>query len=442
MWSRRFGNTDPVTSAEGIASVATTPSGFSYVAGAVMASVDFQRHGVVEGPGGAFIAKVDPQGDVVWVRSLHAASDIDIAAVALDQAENAWVAGAARGEFDAGGGPIAAGGNTDAFAASFDSDGNLRFATIYGSSHSDTVSDIAVHADGSVALAGSFYGTINFGGGQLTATSSGPTEPDQPDLFVAVLDEDGGHLWSRRFGDGGGQRGGGVAFDGDANVVVATRNYGTVDFGGFSHTSAEGTAIALAKLGAATGQRLWSRQFTSTNTNSAGIPRLEADANRVFLGTHSSSLDSKTIDWGAGPSSGIFHLVSFAEDGATLWARAFGSLRGISSLAPDAGGAVIISGSLEGTADFGGVELASFDGSRDAFIAKYGADDGALRWARAVGDVNQQHGSQSGNAVGVDARGFIYFGGAFGGVIDMGDGEMTASGGFSGTDAFFAKLLP
>ena len=46
---------------------------------------------------------------------------------------------------------------------------------------------------------------------------------------MAVFDVDGNHQWSRRFGDAEAQRGHGIAFTSNGDVVVSGYNNGTLD---------------------------------------------------------------------------------------------------------------------------------------------------------------------------------------------------------------------
>ncbi len=438
VWSRKFGNSDNANSSEGIAAVATDAAGFSYVGGSVAGMADFGDDGIIEGPYAGFVAKIDSAGDVVWVQELQAETALEVHGIDIDDVGNVTVAGSVRGDLDAGGGPIEGdGANWDVYMASYDTDGGLRFADIFGSyGDMETLNDVAVHADGNIALTGRFGDDINFGGDQLHATGN------SDDVFVAVFDQDGAPAWSRRYGDSSSQIGDGVSFDGDANVIVAARNYATIDFGGMPHQSDGNWAIAVAKLDATTGERIWSRQFDNTEGVWIGLPRIEADADAIYLGTYSSSANINSIDWGLGAEEAYFYLVKFDQSGDTQWSRPFASLRGVQAIEPDFGGAVVAVGDLQGTADFGGTELTSYANSYDAFIAKYDASNGDMHWARAIGDYNQQSNIQRGAGVGIDAQGSVYVGGSFYGAINFGDGQLTASNGFGGSDGYLARLEP
>ncbi|MBI4702640.1 MAG: hypothetical protein HY744_16080, partial [Deltaproteobacteria bacterium] len=100
---------------------------------------------------------------------------------------------------------------------------------------------VAVDGAGNVFLASGFDGTVDFGGGPLVSAGNW-------DVFVAKLDQDGKHLWSKHFGDAESQWAYGVAVDTAGSVLVTGEFYGTVDFGGGPLASAGNDDIFVAKL--------------------------------------------------------------------------------------------------------------------------------------------------------------------------------------------------
>jgi hypothetical protein len=85
--------------------------------------------------------------------------------------------------------------------------------------------------------------SVDFGGGPISGGRS-------DDLFVVVLEPDGTHVCSRRYGSrGGGSSGGlGLAVDSNGNAVVAGAFSGTVDFGAGPVMSTGGLDVLIAKF--------------------------------------------------------------------------------------------------------------------------------------------------------------------------------------------------
>ncbi|MBW2735199.1 MAG: hypothetical protein JRH20_22685 [Deltaproteobacteria bacterium] len=77
--------------------------------------------------------------------------------------------GSFRGTSDFGGGPITSAGNYDIFASCFTSDGVHRWQTALGGLDYDMGSSVVVDTMGHIYLTGSFQGTADLGGGDVTS---------------------------------------------------------------------------------------------------------------------------------------------------------------------------------------------------------------------------------------------------------------------------------
>jgi len=153
----------------------------------------------------------------------------------------------------------------------------------FGGTLGDFGNSVATDTSGNVLVTGAFYGTVDFGGGNLTSVFR--------NIFLAKYAPNGNHLWSKRFGDGGGEDGTGVTTDTSGNVLVTGNFDSTVDFGGGNLTSAGGSNdIFLAKFDA-NGNHLWSKCFGGTNIdNLRSVSKhrhlREYSGDRIFLGHH------------------------------------------------------------------------------------------------------------------------------------------------------------
>ena len=153
-------------------------------------------------------------------------------AIATDRYDNVFLIGDFSSTADFGGGPLtSSGGSQDVFVVKLDADGNHLWSRVFGDAAFQLGSGIVADTDGSVIITGEHTGTIDFGGGPLTNASG------QFNVFLAKLDADGAHLWSRNFGNGSVQYVRGVTTDTANNVVVTGYFFNTVDFGGGPLTS-------------------------------------------------------------------------------------------------------------------------------------------------------------------------------------------------------------
>jgi hypothetical protein len=112
-----------------------------------------------------------------------------------------------------------------------------------------------------VVVVGTFFGTVDFGTGPLTA-AGGTTDQD---VFVAKYSPTGAPLWAKRFGGTTAfEYAYGVAVDAAGDVLMTGAFYGSLSFGGTSLTSAGGYDVSLVKLAGTSGAHVWSKRFGGT----------------------------------------------------------------------------------------------------------------------------------------------------------------------------------
>jgi hypothetical protein len=296
----------------------------------------------------------------------------------------------------------------------------------FGDAGAQTSVSVATTYLRGAVITGSFASTVNFGSGALT--SAGAT-----DVFVATFDDAGAPLWSKRFGDNAAQAGRAVASDPVGNTLLTGEFAGAINFGGGPLNSAGSTDVYVAKLDVL-GNHLWSKRFGNASAQTGTAIVTDHDGNVIVAGNFAG-----VIDFGGGPltskgSTDIF-VAKLDPMGAYLWAQRFGdaSAQTITSLAVDASGNIALTGSLAGTADFGGGAIASA-GSTDVYIVKLNGLGNHL-WSKRYGDLN----AQVGTGVDFDGEGNVIFAGDHVGTVNFGGGPLTSAG---STDIFLAKFDP
>jgi uncharacterized protein (AIM24 family) len=362
-------------------------------------------------------------GDFLWSARFGDASSQTANAVAVDASGNVIVAGSFMGTVDFGGGALSSAGARDYFVAKFGPDGAYMWSKRFGNASDQWNPHIAVDASGNVIVAGGYEGAIDFGGGALTSAGS-------QDICVAKLGSDGAYLWSKRFGDGDVQAANAVAVDPSGNVIITGILRGTTNFGGGVLTSAGINDVFVAEL-TSTGAHVWSRRFGDMfNQFSTGIAA--SGASVIVTGTFQS-----TIDFGGGPlpSGGEYDVfaAAFGAAGAHQWSKRFGdaSSQDATGIAVDASGNVTVTGGFSGNINFGGSALTSA-GGYDVFVATF-MSDGTHIWSACFGDASYQHAS----AVAADASGNVILVGYLAGTADFGGAVLTSAG---GNDVFVAKF--
>lgn len=322
---------------------------------------------VLTSPGGtdAFAAKLDgATGAVTWARNGFTVAGKTIMSsslrVAADTAGNVYVAdtlreasgyswNAAIFKLDGGTGTIQW---TDQLLSVTTGHGNNSYSG-YTESPKLTV------VGGNVYVTGYFTATVDFdpGPGTHTLASNGLDNG-----FVVKLTSGGAFVWADAFMGGGSQAGRcyprGIAVDASGNVYTCSTLNGSIDFDP-----------------APDGKRGAGQLFLSSANGAAVITKLNASGNLV-------------------------------------WAKQFGVGAESVGLAVDAAGAVYVTGSFSGTADFNpstSVYNLTSTGGTDVFVSKLDTN-GAFQWAVRAGST----GDDSGSAIAVDTFGNIYISGSIG----------------------------
>ncbi len=294
---------------------------------------------------------------------------------------------------------------------------------------------VAVNAAGEIFLTGSFAGSIDFGSDTLTDSGMGS-------LFVAKLDPNGVPMWSEGSGDGQGQ-GTSLTVDVNGDVIVIGSFTGTIDLGGIT-TGIDGGAsgaLLMAKLDT-DGNAIWSESFWGVEGTGVAV---DPSGNVLLVGNLDSSVNLagcplETMSGGNG------FVAKLDSDGACLWSVVLGdtgptSFGGASpeSVAVDALGNAIVTGTFNGTVNFGDVTLNGLFGG--VFVLKLDSMSGAYAWVNGFPGATAMGAMESGAfgaGVALDAMGNVFVTGAFFESVDFGGLTPLVSAG--GSDILLASF--
>ncbi len=371
------------------------------------------------------------QGSLVWAKGFGDTSNQLGPRVATDSSGNAVIAGTFFSSIDFGGGPLTnAGDNPDMFLAKLGASGEHLWSKSFGDSGDQYCADVAVDSAGNILVTGSFFSSVDFGGGPLNSASA------SNDIFVAKLDALGNHVWSKSFGDDKAQAGTSIAADINGNTFVVGDFAGSVDFGGGALTTlGAGHHVFIAKFDPS-GKHLWSKGFGSPGEQHGVSVAADNAGNAIITGSFIGA-----VDFGGNPLASVgnsnpdIFVAKFAPDGKPLWSKGFGDSgeqRGV-GIAVDSASNVLLVGNFGGTVNFGGGAIKSTGAGFDIFVAKLDAD-GAHMWSKGFGD----SGIQVSTSVAVDGKSNVLVTGYFTSSVNFGGGPLTSAG--SNTDVFVAKL--
>ncbi len=307
----------------------------------------------------------------------------------------------------------------------------------FGGTANDSGSAVAVDLAGNVLLAGSFKGSSDFGGSLLTSAGGA-------DIVLAKYNSAGIHQWSYRFGSTGDETVKAMALDGSGNIFIVGYFTGTAGFGGTTFTSTGQYNAFVAKY-SASGQHLWSKSFGSIGSttyidlfNSVAV---DSQGNVVVAGTFQgdASFGGATLhsQWGTAVNT---VLAKYSSDGAHLWSQTFasGNENYANGVAIDRNDNILLTGSF-----FSSVNFASNEGLDRTITTVYPTYQNIFL-AKFTKDGthlwSKRYGGAKGDkgiSVSLDGNGDVVVGGMFYHQTDLGNGIINGSA--LDLDAFVAK---
>ncbi len=209
-----------------------------------------------------WLARLDAAtGGLQWLKVFGDATNQDGAQIAVFPASgDVLLSSYLTGTVNFGGGPLTALGPSDVFAARFTaSTGAHVWSKQFGDNGTELVNAITIDPMGAIYILGVFSSTIDFGGGPLVSQSPA-------DAFLAKLDGAGGEVFSTVWmKDGGGQAlaygGGGLAVSSLGKIYVSGSFQGDLALGPAPIHSVGGADAFVAEL-RPTGSAAWVRQLS------------------------------------------------------------------------------------------------------------------------------------------------------------------------------------
>jgi hypothetical protein len=375
IWSRGIGG-----NASDAASDVAVDSGGNVVVTGYQGSSQVDYGGGTLGTRGSndiFVAKYEsPTGGHVWSKTVGGTGPDFGGAVAVDTGGNLFVTGymsMSSGGVDFGGGALFSAGGADAFLVKYSSSAGAHvWSKRFGGAGTDLGMAVDTDSLGNVYVAGTFEGSVNFGGETLTSAGG-------RDIFVAKYTAAGQHVWSKRFGGTLGEDARGVAVDAAGDVFVTGQFLGSINFGGLDLPSAGFEDIFLAKLSGPSGNHVWSKRLGSSSAPDAGYGVAVDGAGNVAI----TGFFAGSVNFGGGAILAQVYdifVAKYDSAGNYISARRFGDPAGLfdsqygDGIAMSSSGTVFITGHFLGTLDFGagGSATSIFGGGSDAFLANVG----------------------------------------------------------------------
>ena len=294
-------------------------------------------------------------------------------------------------------------GGPQEVGALFAEKSTAAWAIQIGSSVGDGAPETIVDKNGDLFLAASF------GGGFELAGESYDNVGEQ-DIFVAKLSPGGEVLWAKAFGGAGYDTPAFIAADPTSGDLVLGGYYtAEIDFGGREPLAIADTEdMFVVKLDGGNGDLVWQKPIEVSDNDGPGFEGLAVDGEGhvVVLGHFNTSvnLGGATL---TDPDQSMFLARFLGDDGAVDWQRKTGGSNYPipNQMVVDGNGNPIIIGYFSDVADFDGAagnDMTAL-GTRDAFVVKFNAANGAMVWQRQIGgdEDNDGGGSDEGKGIAV-----------------------------------------
>ena len=398
-WVARFASTGD----DEVLGLATDKFGYAYVSGfftgtmSILTTTVGSTQLVSAGGKDAFVAKIHPDGHVVYAFRFGAASDDQAAGVDVAPDLRFYVAGSFVGNTTVTGVSgtavnFVSRGNSDAFLAKFSDIGTMYWTIQAGGAGNDFGYGAAADITGGGYLMGSYEQTAYFTSTQANNPPISKTAVGGSDGFVLGVSVTGRLKWVSSMG--------GTTNENVRDVAADPRGTGLVAVGGFSQTASFGST-SLTSLGFydafatrldTNGAFVWATRAGGTGQDQAWGVRLDKGGNALVAASFSGSArgfggTTTTLTSQGGTDALLARLVS--TTGATFYQTTAGGTgddqtRGVDTAV---GGTVLAAGVYGAAAKFGTFGPYADAGLGDGWVGRYATTAAPAREgvAEAVG---------------------------------------------------------
>ncbi len=248
-WAQAVGEEDRAV--DEVDGIAIDPSGNTVVTGVFRDAIEFGGDTLQSfGEGDVFLASIAPSGALNWARQFGGPGDDNAFDIAVDASGGIVISGWFSGTVDFGGTQVSSQGSQDMFLAKYAPTGGLVWVRRFGGAAGDGGNEVAVSADGEIAVA-----MLSEGGTAI----EGRTYPDGGggrDSFLLRVSADGELRWVLPFTESGTERIRAVGINEDGEVFTGLQFRGATAAAGQSFASAGDWDGLLVKVDAG-GRATW-----------------------------------------------------------------------------------------------------------------------------------------------------------------------------------------
>lgn len=354
------------------------------------------------GEGDIFVASLGPDGTLRWVEHYGGSGDDNTYDLAIDGEGNIYLSGWFTGTVDFGGVELVAAGGVDMFVAKVSVDGEMLWARAFGGPQGDGGNEIAVLADGEIAVSAITAG--DFSVDDVTYRLGGGPR----DSLVLRMTTDGDVRWVHHFHGSGNERIRAIALGAAGEVAVGFEYRSQLRSGSTTLHSRGDWDGALARL-TPSGDLDWIRAVGGAGIDNVRGAGIAPDGSIYASGRVTGDVFVLDRDVDQVGLNGDDFLAKVTSSGAVEWLVTFdGPGRGVGAEldANDAG--VVVSALLDGPVavrhSLGGTTQLAPSSDRPTSYAAAFDPDGELRFVYTP-SAQPPDGGAFGDVIGVSPNG-------------------------------------
>jgi hypothetical protein len=281
--------------------VAVDDAGYCYATGRFGGAANFG--GVsLSSPGSfdfdVYIAKIDPDGQVIWAQSLGGPGGSKGNGISVDAAGNCFVTGDYEGSLTSNNLSLTSSGQKDIFLAKYNTSGQFVWARSAGGSGNDIGNGVATDAAGNAYITGQVEGAATFGSININAVGE--------DGFLFKYSPSGQELLGTSWGGPtttDNEAGEAISIDAAGNVYVTGSCFQNISLGSIPPPPAKTGLAAYVVKHNANGQAIWAKLLGGDNGSSGYAEGYDISVNEAG-NTYSTGRFNGTV------AAGDFSLVN------------------------------------------------------------------------------------------------------------------------------------
>ena len=425
-------------------SVAVDAASNVYVVGTYSSAFSFGGIGMgITGSTDIFIAKYNSKGDALWIQRVTGNETDGVKDIAIDANGDVYIAGevSSNAGYFANPDDVRLGivvrktvkGNSDAFVAKYNRDGNLLWFRNYGGGNPEQATSVTLHPSG-IYLTGTF-GAANTVLGSITLGGLGVE--GKSEMFLAKLNYSGDVLWAVSSGGFESDFASSVVVDPEGNVYMLGSYESPGTFRSASGAAAMQSSNVTPDIFIAKYDPFGNLQaFHKGNSGTFVYGNSLAINNGALYATGAvggNRYGSTPVDYKGG--EGDIFLARYNLSTLNMeWIRTAGSpgFDGGNKIVFDKAGNIYLAGLLSDKCQFGSTVVRAEGDDTDAFLAQYDAN-GNFRFAKALGSPLYD----GFNSMAINSSGSLLFMVGFSrGSITVGNSTLPSAGGL---DVLIAK---